>query len=171
MVLATRIGGDAAIGQNISIRRQTEHILALALFAGLLASVSRCSSCWMDGVQPCHFCRQIRNGNAQATTQEDGFLCGVHDWERALGSRKVRPRLLSVCNETRTPSVNQTGIAQRVADVHQAVAVPAIQMITPCLSGWIEAHPTFLLMMRTLLLLACCQRNACCVCCLLFFSG
>ena len=60
---------------------------------------------------------------------------------------------LALLDEALPSPINQTGIVQCFPDLHQPVAVPAVQLVAPCLSGRVKAHLACTWMMWAKLLL------------------
>src|SRR6266568_3603103 len=64
------------------------------------------------------------------------------------------PGFHALIDETLASLIRQTPISQRLTDLHEPVAIPAIQPVAPRLTGRVTTHPALIWMMWAAILLS-----------------
>ena len=103
--------------------------------------------------QSFHFTREIRNFNPHSLTQVDGVLGRCKHGEGTLGGHEGRPGFNALPKLDNASGIFREGaVVQRLANLHEPVAIPAVHLVAPGLTGRIKANRTRMWMMRTTLL-------------------
>src|SRR5438270_12562944 len=97
---------------------------------------------WVYLYQVLCFLRQVRHLHTQRLAYFPGSFCGNDDQKHALCDDKGRPGRHALSDHHTASQIRQAAIVQRLTDLHQPVAIPAVPFVTPGLPGSIEAHPT-----------------------------
>ena len=103
--------------------------------------------------QTLHFTREIWHLKLQSFTKGDGMPCRAKHREGSLGGHEGRPGGHALLKSDDSSCIFREGpVIQCLANLHEPVAIPAIHMIAPGLTGWIKADPSRIWVMGTTLL-------------------
>ena len=97
---------------------------------------------WRKPHKLLHLARQIWDVETTHFALRDRCLGRKHDEEGPHRQDKGRPGFSAFANEMLAAPVGYTAIAKRLSEVHQTIAIPAVQPITPRLARRVKAHQT-----------------------------
>jgi hypothetical protein len=96
-----------------------------------------------------HLARQIGDVETKRFALRNRRLGREHDEERSLRQDKGGPGFSPLVDEMLPASVGEAPVPQRLSELHQPVAIPAVQPVAPGLTRRVKAHQAFARMMRT----------------------